>query len=99
MILVIDAMSVFASVTASQLKIPAERSLWSHTQYLRELLETDVLKWLLWADTRDMHADGLTKGSVDRTQLHDLMDGQFRTEQESKAWRPRLLMLKGQSSL
>ena len=46
MILGIDAMSVFAAVTASQLKIPAEKGLWSHVQYLRELLDTGVLNGL-----------------------------------------------------
>ena len=33
---------------------------------MRELLDTKVLEALVWLDTRDMVADGLTKGSVDR---------------------------------
>mgnify|MGYP003333188050 CR=1 FL=1 len=88
-------MSVYAAITATQIKIPAERSLWSHEQYVRELLETAVLRWLLWVDTRDMHSDGLTKGTVDRAALHELMAGVFRTEHEFKAWRPRVLRAPG----
>jgi hypothetical protein len=88
-VLAVDAMSVFAAVTASQLKIPTERSLWSHVQFLRELLDTNVLRWFMWVDTRDMHTDGLTKGSVERTLLHQIMKGVIRTEHEYKSWRPK----------
>ena len=91
LVLSVDAMSVFAAVTATQLKIPTERSLWSHVQYLRELLDTNVLKALVWADTRDMHADGLTKGSVDRKLIHQLMECLLRSEHEEKPWQPRML--------
>ena len=90
MSLSVDAMSVFAAVTASQIKIPAEKALWSHVQYLRELLDIRVLLWLIWIDTRDMHADGLTKGSVERTALQAIMNGEYMTEHEYKAWQPRL---------
>ena len=34
-----------------------------------------VLTALAWIDTRDMLADGLTKGAVGRAALHTLMDG------------------------
>jgi hypothetical protein len=37
--LYIDAMSVFAAVVATFVKIPAEKSLLSHVQYFRETLE------------------------------------------------------------
>jgi len=37
--LYIDAMSVSAAVTATFVKIPAEKSLLSHVQYFRETLE------------------------------------------------------------
>ena len=71
----IDAKSVFAAVTATFLKQPAERSLLSHVQYLRELLDTKVLSALFWIGTRDMGAYGLTKGSVARDALHEFMSG------------------------
>ena len=65
--LYVDAKSVFAVVTATFAKTPAEKSLLCHVQYLRELLDKDVLQQIVWIDTRDMYADGLTKGAVQRT--------------------------------
>ena len=64
--LCIDAKSVFAAVTASMIKAPSDKSLLCHVQYLRELLDNRVLQSLVWLDTRDMTADGLTKGAVPR---------------------------------
>ncbi len=55
----IDAMSVYAAVTATYIKHPAEKELLSHVQSIRELLGA-----LLWIDTRDMSSDGSTKGRV-----------------------------------
>ena len=74
MSLVVDAKSVYAVVTASFLNTPAEKSLLSQVQYIRELLDGHVLQAIVWADTRDMEADGLTQGSVDRAALHMLME-------------------------
>ena len=96
--LYVDAMSVYAAVTATFIKIPAEKSLLSHIQYLRELLDTKVLEALAWIDTRDMVADGLTKGSVEREALHECMSGRWKLNHESKVWstpkqmRPRHLL-------
>jgi hypothetical protein len=96
--LYVDAMSVYAAVTATFIKIPAEKSLLSHIQYLRELLDTKVLEALAWIDTRDMVADGLTKGSVEREALHECMSGKWKLNHESKVWstpkqmRPRHLL-------
>ena len=56
----IDAKSVYAAVTATFIKRPADRSLLCHIQYLRELLDRRILPCLTWLDTRDMSADGLT---------------------------------------
>ena len=39
-----------------------------------------------WIDTRDMIADGLTKGCVDRMLLHLAMDGKFQFIHELKVW-------------
>ena len=82
-------MSVFAGTTATVLKIPAEKGLWSHVQYLRELLDTGVLSGLWWLDTRDMHSDGLTKGTVDRKALQDIMGGRVVYKQTAQQWRPK----------
>ena len=84
--LYVDAMSVYAAVTATFLKIPAEKSLLSHVQYLRELLDTKVIEALIWIDTRDMCADGLTKGAVDRSAVHAIMDGNWTITQPSRSW-------------
>ena len=80
-------MSVYAAVTASQIKIPADSSLLCYLQYLRELLDLA----LAWVDTRDMLADGMTKGSIDRVDIHDCMQGKFRNSREMKIWRPKRL--------
>ena len=42
-VLYLDAMSVFAAVTAVFIKTPAEKSLVCHIQFLRELLDHGVL--------------------------------------------------------
>ena len=86
LVLYVDATSVFAAVTATFIKTPAEKSLLCHVQFLRELLDRGVLKTMCWIDTRDMVADGLTKGAVDRTLLHCAMDGKFTLQREVKPW-------------
>ena len=75
LVLIIDAMSVFAAVTATFIKTPAEKSLLCHVQFLRELLDRLVLHMLAWFDTRDMCADGLTEGAVERTAIQSSRDG------------------------
>ena len=87
----VDAMSVYAAITATCIKIPAEKSLWTHVQYIRELLDKGILKFLVWLDTRDMHADGLTKGAVDRAAIQAIMNGTVNFTKELKAWRPKRL--------
>ena len=88
MSIAIDAMSVFAAVTASHVKIPSERSLLSHLQYVRELLDRRVLESLTWLDTRDMAADGMTKGSIARDAITDCMNGSLTLNHSCKSWRP-----------
>ena len=89
--LYLDALSVYAAVTATFVKIPADNGVHVHCLYLRELLDNNVLFALIWQDTRDMLADGLTKGSVDRKALHDAMDGVVHVLHECKPWRPKHL--------
>ena len=59
-------MAVYAAVEAKETKIPAESSLLSSIQSVRELLDLKRLRKLHWIDTRDMISDGFTKGSIDR---------------------------------
>jgi len=89
MIIYIDAMSVFAAVTASFIKIPADNGMLSHVQYLRELLDSRVLTAICWTDTRDMVADGATKGSIDRKQVHTCLSGTSEINLEIKLWQAK----------
>ena len=84
--LYIDAKSVFAAVSATFLKQPAEKSLLCHAQYIRELLDKKIVIVLIWLDTRDMSADGMTKGSVSREALHSLMGGLMPIMHENELW-------------
>ena len=86
-------MSVFAAVTAVFIKTPAEKSLLCHIQFLRELLDHGVLVAIVWLDTRDMRADGLTKGAVQREALLRLLDGLCIMMHEPKIWIPKVLSI------
>ena len=87
---VVDADSVYTSVTAQQVKAPAERSLLVHLQWLRELLDRRVVHTLAWCDTRDMVSDALTKGSVDRASVRAVMDGRLIIEHPAKTWKSKV---------
>jgi hypothetical protein len=91
--LYLDALSVYAAVTATFVKTPADNGVLVHCLYIRELLDTNVMHALIWQDTRDMLADGLTKGAVDRQALHDAMNGDFKLQhtETMKFWRPKHL--------
>ena len=90
MLLYVDALSAHAAVAATSIKIPAERSLLSHAQFLRELLDNRVLRAIIWQDTRDMLSDALAKRSVDRRLIHALMDGEAMCSHECNIWEPML---------
>jgi hypothetical protein len=89
--LYLDALSVYTAVTATFVKTPADNGVLVHCLYVRELLDHDVLKAIVWLDTRDMVADGLTKGAVERQAIHELMDGKITINHEAKLWRPKHL--------
>ena len=91
MVLMIDALSVFAAITATYIKHPAEKSLLSHIQFIREMLDSGVLDALLWIDTRDMLADGLTKGTIDRADLHQAMQGYREFKHDFRIWQSKLV--------
>ena len=61
-----DARSVFDALAAQDVGDPAECSLKLHLLSIRDRLANGTIKILYWFDTRDMVADGLTKGGVDR---------------------------------
>ena len=73
--LTIDAEGVYKSLTSRDLKTPAEKTLLGHVCWLREMLTLGLINTLQWCDTRDMTADGHTKGSIDRELLLEVMIG------------------------
>jgi hypothetical protein len=71
---VIDAKSVFDIAANARQAKPTEEHLTVHVLKLREFLHRRILERLWWCDTRDMIADGLTKGAVERTAILALME-------------------------
>ena len=92
--LCIDALSVYAAVTASTIKVPTEQSRLCHIQWLRELLDLGVLTAIVWLDTRDMTADGLTEGAVDRVALQQAMRGTVWFTHGARVWTSPLAAIK-----
>ena len=86
--LTIDAESVFKSLTSKDLKVPTEKTLLGHIAWLRELLELGIIRKVCWCDTRDMTADGHTKGSISRDQLLKLMSGEQHFDYDVKIHTP-----------
>ena len=72
-----DSYSIFDYLVAAHLKLPAEKSTYYHLAFLREKLVCGLISSYNWTDTRDMVADGLTKGSADRSALSAIMDGAY----------------------
>ena len=73
--LTIDAESVFKSLSSKDLKKPAECTLLGHISWARQMMERGIVHCVQWCDTRDMSADGHTKGSIDRDLLYQVMEG------------------------
>ena len=59
-----------------------------HIAWVREQLQLGLITKVAWCDTRDMTADGHTKGSVSRELLLRLMQGQQRFHHEVKIYEP-----------
>ena len=87
-IVTIDAESVYKSLTSRDLKVPTEKTLLGHVSWLRELLDLGLIQALQWCDTRDMTADGHTKGSIDRELLLQVMSGAQHYVHEVKTYTP-----------
>ena len=74
-----DACAVFDAVAARDIREPAEGSLKLHLLALRDKVIRGVVERLFCTDARDMLADGLTKGSVDRAALRTVSgEGRYR---------------------
>ena len=80
MTLTTDAESCYKSCSSADFKIPTEKTLAGHVSWIREMLRVGIVSDLQWCDTRDMTADGHTKGTIDRKLLKELMTG-FQTFQ------------------
>ena len=82
----VDARSVFDGVTAVVVN-PSDKALWLPTLALRQLLDRGIIRKLYWTDTRDMCADGLNKGTINRDDIRLLMStGIWKVEHEHKSW-------------
>ncbi|CAE7353799.1 RE1 [Symbiodinium sp. CCMP2592] len=83
--LCIDAMNLFYALTAAYPRLPAEKTLFVHISWLRDTFQRGVPRTVSWSDTRDMVADGLTKGKVDRTALLEAMRGVLHVRHPKKS--------------
>ena len=83
-----DAESVYKSLTAKDIKTPTEKTLMGHVAWIREMMQLGIVDEAQWCDTRDMTADGHTKGCIDRKMLIDLMHGIQHFNHEVKTYRP-----------
>ena len=68
----VDAKAVFDAVAATDACDPQECSLKLHLISVRDRLSQGIIRRMHWVDTRDMLADGLTKGGIDRALLHSV---------------------------
>ena len=68
--LAVDAHAVYDIVAATDACDPLGCSLKLHLISVRDRFAQGIIRQLHWVDTRDMLADGLTNGGVDRTLLH-----------------------------
>ena len=83
-----DADSIYKSLSSKDLKCPTEKTLMGHVAWLRQLLDRGLIWEVQWCDTRDMTADGHTKGSIDRALLQDVMNGKQTFTHAVKKYKP-----------
>eukprot|EP00971_Amphidinium_carterae_P124929 2474936-Amphidinium_carterae.1 len=74
--LFIDAKSVLDSISSGGGKLPAEKGQFINVQWIREQMQNGVIS-VAWTDTRDMAADGMTKGTISRDEIVKAMTGEF----------------------
>lgn len=85
---VVDARNLFDTWTGSLTRLPAEKSLFPHLMWLRDVTKC-APDHVIWCDTRDMLSDGMTKGSVSRDLLLKAMRGDFSFAHATKEHRFR----------
>ena len=73
---------------AVDLKTPTEKTLLGHVSWIREMMQNGIVDEIQWCDTRDMTADGHTKGSIDRKQLLEVMQGYQAFQHPVKKYKP-----------
>ena len=83
--------SPYAAITATFIKTPAEKTLLIHVQYMRERLDRQIIRAIVWVDTRDMGSDGLTKGAVPRDLLHQIMSGTITITHTPDIWTTKVV--------
>ena len=66
----VDAKVVFDAISASDACEFAESSFKLHFISVRDRMIHGLIRRFYWVDTRNMLADGLTKGGIDRLLLH-----------------------------
>lgn len=71
----VDARAVFDAVDAIDACEPQEGSLKFHLIPVRDRLAQGIIRRMHWVDTRDMLAEGLANGGIDRALLHNVSDG------------------------
>ena len=76
--LVVDGMSVFSALLSDPVRPPSENSMAGHLWWLSDQLRARQIADMLWCDTRDMRADPLTKGSIGRELILDVMRGEIK---------------------
>ena len=76
-------MSVFSALLMDPVKPPSENSMAGHLWWLADQLRTKQLTDLVWCDTRDMRADPMTKGTIGRDLILDVMNGRFKYVHET----------------
>ncbi|CAE8682255.1 unnamed protein product [Polarella glacialis] len=85
--LYIDARAVFDSVCARHVKTPADKALLVHALKLREYLDRQQVQTVSWIDTRDMVADALNKGTIEREAVREFFSvGKWHVKHAIKSW-------------
>eukprot|EP00959_Pyramimonas_sp_CCMP1952_P267343 5589664-Pyramimonas_sp.AAC.1 len=87
-LMTIYAESVLKSLSSKDMKKPAECTLLGHISWIRKMVERGTVHSIQLRDTRDMTADGHTKGSIDRYMLLQVMGGTQSFNRDSKSHTP-----------
>ena len=59
-----------------------------HVSWICELLQLKLVEAIQWCDTRDMTADGHTKGCIERDLLLEVMSGHEAYKHDVKRYSP-----------